>query len=128
MSVAVIINPRSGPGSADKGQARAALASQVLAAIGEPVEVAVTTSRGHARELSAAAVARGARLVVAWGGDGTINEVASALIFTDAALGIVRSGSGNSLARELAIAASPADALREALGAAPRTIDAGEID
>lgn len=128
MSVAVIINPKSGPGGPDKGRRRAMLAAEVLANAGEDVEITVTTARGHARELSAAAVKRGARLVIAWGGDGTINEVASALTFGPSALGIVRSGSGNSLARELKVALRPEQALREALRATPRMIDAGEID
>lgn len=128
MSVAVIINPTSGPGGPDKGHRRATLAADVLANAGEDVDITVTTARGHARELSAAAVKRGARLVIAWGGDGTINEVGSALTFGPSALGIVRSGSGNSLARELKVALRPEQALREALRATPRTIDAGEID
>jgi YegS/Rv2252/BmrU family lipid kinase len=128
MSVAVIINPKSGPGGPDKGRRRAAMAAEALAALGEDYDISVTTSRGHARELAAAAVTRGARLVVAWGGDGTINEVGSSLIFTDTALGIVRSGSGNSLARELKVDPRPHVALREAFGATPRRIDAGEID
>ncbi len=127
MSVAVIINPRSGTGGPDRGRLRAELASQVLADLGESADVTVTTSRGHARELSAAAVARGARLVVAWGGDGTINEVASSLVFGPSALGIVRSGSGNSLARELNVSPRAEQALREAWHATPRSIDAGEI-
>jgi YegS/Rv2252/BmrU family lipid kinase len=127
MSVAVIINPKSGPGGPDKGVRRAALAAEILAPLGEDYDISVTTRRGHARELAADAVARGARLVVAWGGDGTINEVGSSLIFTGTALGIVRSGSGNSLARELKVNRRPATALREALAATPRRIDAGEI-
>jgi len=71
MSVAIIINPKSGTGGADRGRRRAELASQILLASGEEGEVFVTTSRGHGRELAAAAVRRGARLVIAWGGDGT---------------------------------------------------------
>ena len=65
MSVAVIINPKYGTGGPDKGRMRAQLAAQVLAEAGEDGDVTVTTCRGHARELSAAAVRRGARLVVA---------------------------------------------------------------
>lgn len=128
MSVAVIINPKSGPGGPDKGRRRADLAAATLQHLEEDVDISVTTARGHARELAAAAAKRGARLVVAWGGDGTINEVGSSLVFTDSALGIVRSGSGNSLARELRVATRPARALQEALAATPRRIDAGEID
>src|SRR5205814_8811726 len=82
---------------------------------------------GHARELTEAAVARGVRLVMAWGGDGTINEVASALVFGDVPLGIVPAGSGNGLARQLSISRKPPDAIRQAIVAAPRRIDVGEI-
>ena len=100
----------------------------MAAACGEQADVFVTEQAGHARELARAARAGGARLVVAWGGDGTVNEVASALAFGDAHFAIVPAGSGNGLARELAISADPAAALTSALRAAPRTIDAGEID
>jgi diacylglycerol kinase (ATP) len=89
--------------------------------------VFVTERAGHARELTKAAVARGARLVMAWGGDGTINEVASALVFGDVPLGIVPAGSGNGLARQLSISRTPAQAIRQAIGAEPRRIDVGEM-
>jgi len=90
--------------------------------------VFVTERQGHARELTKAAVARGARLVMAWGGDGTINEVASALVFGEVPLGIVPAGSGNGLSRQLSISQNPVDAIRQAIGAAPRRIDVGEMD
>jgi diacylglycerol kinase (ATP) len=72
-------------------------------------------------------VARGVRLVMAWGGDGTINEVASALVFQEIPMGIVPAGSGNGLARQLSISRTPADAIRQAISARPRRIDVGEI-
>ena len=128
MSVAIIINPTSGTGGPEKGRRRAERASQILSALRERGDVLVTTRRGHARELAAAAVAGGARLVVAWGGDGTINEVASSLIGGPASLGVVRSGSGNSLARELGVRGRPEHAIRDAIAATPRLIDAGQID
>src|SRR5258708_24876981 len=65
---------------------------------------------------------------MAWGGDGTINEVASALVFGDIPLGIVPAGSGNGLARQLAISRTRADAIRQAMSAEPRRIDVGEMD
>jgi len=65
--------------------------------------------------------------VVAWGGDGTINEVGSALVSTPAALGIVPTGSGNGLARELGLSLRPADALRAALEGRLRPLDVGEL-
>src|SRR5919206_233063 len=63
---------------------------------------------GHARELALNAIGRGISTVVAWGGDGTMNEIGSALAFTGAALALVPSGSGNGLARELGVPFDPA--------------------
>ncbi len=51
----------------------------------------------HATELAAQAVAEGCELVVAIGGDGTMNEVASALVDTPAVFGLIPCGSGNGL-------------------------------
>lgn len=67
---------------------------------------------------------------MAWGGDGTINEVGSALIFGPTPLAIIPSGSGNGLARELGVPMRPEPAIRAALAAIdrPRTVDAGEIN
>ena len=112
----------------DAARARAELASAIVDRHGDPAEVFVTERHGHARELTKAAVARGARLVMAWGGDGTINEVASALVFGDVPLGIVPAGSGNGLARQLGISQKPAEAIRHAISAEPRPIDVGEMN
>jgi YegS/Rv2252/BmrU family lipid kinase len=127
MSVAIIINPLSGGASPSKGRERAELAAAVLATSGEEGDVFVTERRNHANELAAAAVKRGARLVIAWGGDGTVNEVASALVSGSTALGIVPSGSGNGLARELNVSRRPERAIAESLRASARAIDAGEL-
>jgi diacylglycerol kinase (ATP) len=127
LSIAIIVNPVSGGVRHDAARRRAELASTLLAASREEGEVFVTERRGHARDLAAGAVARGARLVVAWGGDGTVNEVASALVFGSTSLAIVPSGSGNGLARALGIGRRPEHAMTNALAAAPRPIDAGEL-
>jgi diacylglycerol kinase family enzyme len=127
MSIAIIINPISGAGRRDAGRSRAELATAALSATREAGEVFVSERKGHARELAAGAVARGARLVVAWGGDGTVNEIASSIVGTPTALGIVPSGSGNGLARALGVGRDPARAIAAAVNAAPRQIDAGEI-
>lgn len=127
-SITVIINPVSGGGTLASAQVRARLAADVIAACGAFPEVFITERPGHARELAAAAVTRGAERVCAWGGDGTLNEVATALAFTDVALGVVPSGSGNGLARELGIPLQAPAALDEAVRAEVRPIDLGEID
>ena len=126
--ITIIINPISGGVSPDAARARAELASAIVDHHGDPAEVFVTERQGHARELTKAAVARGTRLVMAWGGDGTINEIASTLAFGEVPLGIVPAGSGNGLARQLAISPVPHEAIRHAIAAEPRRIDVGEID
>ena len=88
----------------------------------------VTERMGHAREIALAAVARGISTIAAWGGDGTMNEVATALAFKDVALALVPSGSGNGLARDLRIPFDAAAALDVAFNGSQRVIDAGEID
>lgn len=63
--------------------------------------IAETERAGHASELARQAAANGIDIVVAVGGDGTVNEVARALTETNTALGIIPCGSGNGLARHL---------------------------
>lgn len=63
--------------------------------------IAETQRAGHASELARKAVMSGTDIVVAVGGDGTVNEVARALTDTPTALGIIPCGSGNGLARHL---------------------------
>ena len=124
----IIINPIAGGVGPSAARDRAEVASAVVDRHGDRAEVFVTACGGHARELAKAAVKRGARLVVAWGGDGTINEVASALVFEeDAAMGIIPAGSGNGLARALGIDVRPEQALADALAAEPKPIDVGEL-
>lgn len=64
-------------------------------------EIAITQYAGHASEIAAKAKDDGIDLVVAVGGDGTVNEVARAIVHSDTALGIIPCGSGNGLARHL---------------------------
>ena len=127
MSIAVIINPISGGARPDAIGERASLAAALIEKHGETADVFITQRAGHARELAKVAVSQGARLVIAWGGDGTINEVASALAFADVPLGIVASGSGNGLATELGVNRRPELALEGSIQAAPRVMDVGEL-
>jgi YegS/Rv2252/BmrU family lipid kinase len=91
-------------------------------------DVRLTERPGHARELTQSAIAHGASIVVAWGGDGTVNEIGSELAFRDVALGIVPSGSGNGLARELRIPFDADAAFAVVSAGRERVIDAGEFD
>lgn len=67
------------------------------------VDYSFTNQPGHATELASNAAAKGFDLVVAVGGDGTVNEVAHGLIGSQTPMGIIPMGSGNGLARELGI-------------------------
>lgn len=67
------------------------------------IEIFYTEYAGHAKVLAKEAVQNKYAIVVAVGGDGTINEVGSQLIGTETVLGIIPLGSGNGLARHLGI-------------------------
>lgn len=129
MKIAVIVNPVAGP--AWRRRRRPALEAYVRNTVARHAAhglVAFTEGPGHARILARQAVDEGAHVVVAWGGDGTINEVASALLSTRGVLGIVPVGSGNGLARDLGIPRRPRAALAAALGGRDRIIDVGELN
>jgi len=66
-------------------------------------EIKFTEAPGHASKLAQEATNNKTNIIVAVGGDGTINEVASCLINSDSLLGIIPLGSGNGLARHLGI-------------------------
>lgn len=125
--VSIIINPISGGARPSTAQRRAQIALSAVERHGDVAEIFVTERAGHARELTKAALQRGTRLVMAWGGDGTMNEVATALAFGDVPLGLIPSGSGNGLATELGVPRNPERAIAAALKAEPRRIDLGEI-
>ena len=129
LRVAIVINPVAGVGGTlTRARRRAELALKLLVAEQVEPDILITEHAGHAAELARGAVERGARIVVAWGGDGTVNEVATALVGTAAALGIVPAGSGNGLARMLGMPAQASRALGRILHGADRVIDVGDID
>ena len=66
--------------------------------------------------------------IIAVGGDGSVNEIGSALIGTNCALGIVPSGSGNGLARHLHIPLKPKQAIERIARFTPRQIDTGTVN
>jgi diacylglycerol kinase (ATP) len=85
-------------------------------------ELLSTTRPGEATDLARAAVAGGCRRVVAVGGDGTMNEIARALVGTPVALALVPCGSGNGLARHLGVPLRPEGALALLTDPSARTI------
>lgn len=87
-----------------------------------------TQYAGHAYELADEAAKKGIDIVVAIGGDGTINEVGRALIDTRTALGIIPCGSGNGLARHLGIPMDVRKAIQLINEGYSECIDYGKID
>lgn len=101
MKVRFIINPVAGK----KNRVRQVTDAvrDVFASEDGIFEIRVASARGQAAALAKEAVEKGFEAVFACGGDGTINEVASRLVGTNTALGIVPLGSGNGFARALGI-------------------------
>lgn len=107
--ILVIINPVSGIGNKNKIPH---LIDTVVDHDRNDVSIIMSEYPGHARELAQMAVENHFDAVVAVGGDGTVNEVGSALCGTDTALAIVPCGSGNGLARHLRIPMNASRALQ----------------
>lgn len=125
----MVLNPISGAGRAyPGGAAEVELARGALSQAGFETTVVVTLGPGHATETARGAASRGVDLVVSWGGDGTMNEVARTLAFGPTALAIVPAGSGNGLGRDLGVPLDPRRALAVAAGGRRRRIDVGEVN
>lgn len=123
-----IINPISGAGAdPDAASRRAAIVREAAARFGEEVEIHFTERGGHARELAAAAAGAGVQGVIVWGGDGTFNEAAGALVGTNIPVGLVPAGSGNGLAGALGTPRLPQEALQTFFAGKTQRIDAGRI-
>lgn len=88
-------------------------------------EILETAHKGHARELAANAVGQGFKRVVAAGGDGTVNEVASAIVGSAAEMAVVPMGSGNDYVRTFGIPPDLEAAARLALQGTAQPVDAG---
>lgn len=120
MKTRFIFNPCSG-----RNRARPQFARTIrdfIAARSIDAHFEMTEGPGHATELAREAVRTGHELVVAVGGDGTMNEVAQGLIDSPTALALVPCGSGNGLARHLGLPRSWAGALDLATGTGSRIV------
>jgi len=118
----VILNPAADRGRAGRkeGRIRRALKHQ-----GIPFEFLRTQGPGHAAELAQKALGEKPTAVVGAGGDGTLNEIAQALVGTEVPLGIIPCGSGNDLIRALGIPRDIGGAVRILSQGRPRAVDVG---
>ncbi|MHA6248168.1 diacylglycerol/lipid kinase family protein [Pontibacter sp. CAU 1760] len=120
-----IINPKSGP------KRKADVAEQINLHLDYAKfahDIVYTQHAGHAPELAREAADAGCAVVVAVGGDGTVNEVARGLFQTNTALGILPRGSGNGLARHLQVPLTAAGSLAVLNTGTVDAIDSGSIN
>ncbi len=101
----LISNPRAGSVSV---RTRDVIAKALSADF--KLDVVDTARRDHAQELARDASDAGFDAVIAFGGDGTVNEVAQGVAETDVALGILPGGTTNVMARAVGIPSDPVDA------------------
>ena len=111
MSIGIVINPEAGPSNDVSVLSRRQLAYDALRAAAVDGEVRLTEGPGSARSIATEMVVAGVSTVVAWGVDGTINEVAAAVAPADVTLGVVPGGSGNGFARGLGLNHQPPEAV-----------------
>lgn len=126
----LVANPQAGGGRA---LGHASLAARHLADRGIRVRLVHPGNALESTLVAQAAVASGARAILACGGDGTVHAVLQGLVGSDAPLGIVAAGSGDDIAASLGFdTASPRAAAEQAvrliLGAHERRVDVGEVE
>jgi diacylglycerol kinase family enzyme len=120
----LIYNPVAGRRPARR-EREVRAAAGVLRAAGLEIDLAPTARPGMAHELARAAAARGADVVLACGGDGTINEVINGLALGHVPLGILPGGTANVVARELRLPLNPVSAARQLIRWTPHRIALG---
>ncbi|MCO6451548.1 MAG: diacylglycerol kinase family lipid kinase [Caldilineales bacterium] len=126
----VIINPYSNRGD---GRHQLDLALQALSSSGMEFEIALTEYRGHAIKLAEEAARNGAAMVIAAGGDGTVNEVVNGIMqanghhddIAPTTLGILPVGSGNDFAGGLGMDQGLDDAVFRLRRGFTRMLDVG---
>ena len=126
MKARFIFNPHSG--SNRRNPHLRDRAREFIAEHGWDATVVASERPRHATELARQAVDEGCSLVVAIGGDGTMNEVATALVDTPACFGLIPCGSGNGLGRHLGIRRPKQGAFRTLLGTNSLAIDTGVVN
>jgi YegS/Rv2252/BmrU family lipid kinase len=123
-STAFLVNPASGNGATGKRWPELANRAAQLGLTGETL---FSEHPGHLIELARSAVEGGATLVVAVGGDGTLNEVVNGVAGREVELATIPLGTGMDFGRTYGIPKRFDEAVRVALQGEVRTIDAGRV-
>ncbi|HVV47808.1 MAG TPA: diacylglycerol kinase family protein, partial [Bryobacteraceae bacterium] len=125
--IAIVFNPSAG-GLRGARRARLDAAVECFRRAGREVELMPTTGPNMAGELGRAAVEAGFDVVLAAGGDGTVNEVLNGIVGSRIVFGALPAGTANVLANELGLANRPDVAAAQLLDAVPVRIGAGAFD
>lgn len=123
--VLFVINPHSG---VDRKKAMQTLIDETLDAKQFTYEIAWTKYEKHGIDIARKAVLDGIDIIVAVGGDGSVNDLVSSIINTDTSLAIIPKGSGNGLARSLNIPLNTKKAIQVINTGNYVKIDAGKIN
>jgi len=121
----LIINPVAGNGRA---KTVGNIISDALTEKGLAYETLYTSHPGHGEELAKEAASKGAKAVLAIGGDGTAFEVACGLVDTGIPMGIIPAGTGNDFIKTAHIPKEPLAALDFILNNNPRDVDTGKLN
>lgn len=126
MRIGLIIRPRDG--GAELEEVRAAVSG--LRARGHEVWPSLTFESGDASRFAAAAATRGADVIVAAGGDGTLNEVVNGALRTgwEGRFAVVPTGTANDFASGLGVPTEIGAALEVAVAGEPREVDVGMVN
>ncbi len=127
MKTMFIINPISGKGKRRKPQKTIDKIQETYSKAGANFEIRLWDRLDRIDELIAAAVSEKFDVVVAAGGDGTVNEIGHRLVGTGIALGVIPLGSGNGFARHLGYSTRVRTALAQLLTANAVDIDTGDF-
>lgn len=121
----IIVNSGSGPGGEENIHERLA---NVLAAAGIDGDISIAKTGAEVAELASTAISGNFSLIVAGGGDGTVNAVAAKLVGTDKTLGVLPLGTLNHLAKDLNIPLDLEGAAQTLVAGRVAKIDVGEVN
>jgi len=123
--IAVILNPASGSGT---GESAAQTIADLFAARGAEATITLASEGAALREAGDAAVEAGCRILVAGGGDGTVNALAGAVVGRDVRFGVLPLGTLNHFAKDLGIPLDLAAAVDVVLDGRAQPVDLGEVN
>jgi YegS/Rv2252/BmrU family lipid kinase len=111
----------------DKGLKRLSDAAEILREAGHDTWLVPTQGPGTAGAIARRSIADGAELILAAGGDGTINEIAEGVAFSDVPMGILPAGTANVLANEMGLGSSIVGAAARLPECIPTRISIGRL-